>query len=219
MLAVVPTFVSSIVRLVCVTLRFEVLTEPGFIPPSPPGTGIYCFWHQCIIPCTWYFRRYRCYIIISRSFDGELITRTIAKFNYSVVRGSSSRGGAQALLALKGVVDAGMPVIFTADGPRGPIYKTKMGPVKLAQMTGQPVGSFHLLPEHAWQLKSWDRFLIPRPFSRVIVSWGAPVFVARDSSEIELEIKRQELEAAMERARQQAEHHLRPQPQTALGDN
>ncbi len=127
-----------------------------------PAKGIFCFWHRCTLPCGWYFRNFRCSILISQSFDGELIARTLGLLGYNSVRGSSSRGGAAGLLALQDVLESGLPVVFTADGPRGPIYQTKIGPVKLAQMTGESMGSFYLLPERAWVLKSWDQFLIPK---------------------------------------------------------
>ena len=68
----------------------------------------------------------------------------------------------EGLLGLKRVIENGRPAIFTADGPRGPIYETKMGPIKLAQITGAPIGVFHLQPERAWVMNSWDRFLIPQ---------------------------------------------------------
>jgi hypothetical protein len=102
-----------------------------------------------------------------------------------------------------------LPVVFTADGPRGPIYQTKMGPVKLAQMTQEETSIFHVLPERAWTLNSWDRFLIPKPFSRVIVSWSRAVAPpATDADAAALEAKRQELNEAIERARRNAEHSL-----------
>ena len=191
------------------TLRFEVICEEGAVPETPPAKGIFCFWHRCTLPCGWYFRKFRCSILISQSFDGELIARTLGLLGYGAVRGSSSRGGAAGLLALQRVLDGGLPVVFTADGPRGPIYQTKIGPVKLAQMTGERIGSFYLLPERAWVMRSWDQFLIPKPFSRVAVSWARAVAApgAEDSAEM-LEAKRQELNDALERARLRAEEHF-----------
>jgi len=195
--------------IVGVTLRFEVIAEEGAVPETPPTTGIFCFWHRCTLLAGWYFRKFRCSILISRSFDGELITRTLRLLGYNAVRGSSSRGGASGLLALQGVIERGMPVVFTADGPRGPIYQTKIGPVKLAQMTGQRIGSFYLLPQRAWIMKSWDHFLIPKPFSRVAVSWSRKVTApALDADEFALEKIRQELNDALERARLRAEGHF-----------
>jgi hypothetical protein len=208
-LAIVPRLTATVLALIGMTLRFEVIAEEGATPATPPPKGIFCFWHQCTLPCGWYFRKFRCTILISRSFDGELIARTLGILGFDSVRGSSSRGGAAGLLALQDVLAKGEAVIFTADGPRGPIYRTKMGPVKLAQMTQEEIGSFYLLPERAWVLNSWDRFLIPKPFSRVIVSWSRSVTPpTADADAATLEIKRQELNEAIERARRNAEQNI-----------
>jgi lysophospholipid acyltransferase (LPLAT)-like uncharacterized protein len=206
---VVPKLTAVLLAAVGVTLRFETIAEEGVVPATAPARGIFCFWHRCTLPAGWYFRKFRCSILISQSFDGELIARTLRLLGYGSVRGSSSRGGAAGLMGLREVLAAGEPVVFTADGPRGPIYQAKIGPVKLAAMTGAAIGSFYLLPEHAWALRSWDRFLVPLPFSRVVVSWarsvGAP---AADADAGALEAKRVELNEALERARLRAEAHL-----------
>ena len=183
MLAVVPRIVWALLRIVGPTWRFEVIAEEGVTPVvfgQRPGPEIYCFWHQCVLPCTIYFQHSRAVILISRSFDGELITRILRMFGFDAVRGSSSRGARGGLLGLKHVIETGRTAIFTADGPRGPIYETKMGPIKLAQATGAPIGVFHLQPERAWTLNSWDRFLIPKPFTRIVVSWAQWTRVAPD---------------------------------------
>ncbi|MGC2635680.1 MAG: lysophospholipid acyltransferase family protein [Acidobacteriaceae bacterium] len=206
-LAIVPRATALLLALIGVTLRFEVIAEEGARPETPPAKGIFCFWHRCTLPAGWYFRKFRCSILISQSFDGELIARTLGLLGYGSVRGSSSRGGAAGLIALREVLERGEPVVFTADGPRGPIYETKIGPVKLAQMTGEPIGSFYLLPERAWTMRSWDRFLVPKPFSRVVVSWARRV-EAPDADAAALEAKRQELNEALERARRWAEEHV-----------
>ena len=125
------------------------------------------------------------------------------------MRGSSSRAGREGLLGLKRVIERGTPAIFTADGPRGPIYETKMGPIKLAQLTGAPIGAFHLQPERAWIVNSWDRFLIPKPFTRIIVSWVRYTHVPSDLPAGQLEAARMELNAAIERARSRAIEHLK----------
>jgi hypothetical protein len=151
-----------------------------------------------------YFRRSKAIILISRSFDGELITRILEMFGFGAVRGSSSRGAREGLLGLAHVIESGRTAIFTADGPRGPIYRTKMGPIKLAQMTGAPIGAFHLEPEHAWTMGSWDRFLVPWPFTRIVVSWAQWTRVPADLAAEEFEPKREELNAAIERARVRA---------------
>jgi lysophospholipid acyltransferase (LPLAT)-like uncharacterized protein len=206
---IVPKATALVLAAIGVTLRFETIAEEGAIPATPPARGIFCFWHRCTLPAGWYFRKFRCSILISQSFDGELIARTLALLGYGSVRGSSSRGGAAGLMALRDVLASGWPVVFTADGPRGPIYETKIGPVKLAQMTGEPMGSFYLLPERAWTMRSWDRFLVPKPFSRVVVSWARLIPPPLPTADVEmLEEKRQELNEALERARVRAEAHF-----------
>jgi lysophospholipid acyltransferase (LPLAT)-like uncharacterized protein len=193
------------------TWRFEVLAEEGVTPAFhgfTPSREIYCFWHQCVLACAYYYRSTHATILISQSFDGELITRTLELFGYRTVRGSSSRGGREGLLALRRVLDQGTPAIFTADGPRGPIYRSKLGPIKLAQMTNAPIGSFHLQPQKAWTMRSWDRFQVPKPFTRIAVSWGQWVTVPEDASSEDLEAKRQQLDIALESARSRANEHL-----------
>ena len=210
-LAIVPRIVWVLLRIVGLTWRFETIAEEGAAPLAY-GKGaareIYCFWHQCVLPCAIYFRRTRATILISRSFDGELITRTLNLFGFRAVRGSSSRGAREGLLGLKDVIESGSPAIFTADGPRGPIYHTKMGPIKLAQMTGAPIGVFHLEPQRAWTMRSWDRFLVPMPFTRIVVSWARWTRVPAELAAEDFEPKRKELNAAIERARLRALEHL-----------
>lgn len=210
-LAIVPQMVRALLLVFGRTWRFEVIAEEGVTPVlfgEKPGAGIYCFWHQCVLPCTVYFRKSNAVILISRSFDGELITRILNMFGYDAVRGSSSRSAREGLLGLKHVIETGRTAIFTADGPRGPIYQTKMGPIKLAQTTGAPIGAFHLQPERAWVMKSWDRFLVPKPFTRIVVSWAQWTHVPADLPGDQFESKRQELNNALERARGRAYEHF-----------
>ena len=205
-----PWVVAVLLRAIGATLRFEDVCEPGVVPPTEASKGIYCFWHRCALPSLIYFRgKLRCSILVSQSFDGELIARTIRHFGFDAVRGSSSREGAAGLLGLKRVVDAGSVAVFTGDGPRGPLYQAKIGAVKLAQMTDAVIGSIYLLPERAWVVKSWDSFLVPKPFSRVAVSWARKVVAPpRDADLISLEETRIEVQAALERARLLAEEHF-----------
>jgi lysophospholipid acyltransferase (LPLAT)-like uncharacterized protein len=216
MLATIPPIVWLLLRVVGLTWRFETIAEEGATPlPWGEGAGarIFCFWHQCVLPCAIYFRRTGATILISRSFDGELITRILGMFGFHAVRGSSSRGAREGLLGLKDVIDGGGPAIFTADGPRGPIYQTKMGPIKLAQMTGARIGAFHLEPERAWVMGSWDRFLVPAPFTRIVVSWARWTEVPRDLPPEQFEAYRERLNAAIERARVNALAHFRKNAQ------
>lgn len=215
MLAIVPRIVWALLSVVGRTWRFEVIAEDGMAPVregQKAGPEIYAFWHQCVLPCAFYFRNSGAVILISQSFDGELITRILRLFGFDAVRGSSSRGGRAGLLSLSDVIESGRTAIFTADGPRGPIYQTKMGPIKLAEMTGAPVGAFHLEPKTAKTMGSWDRFLVPLPFTRICVSWAQWTRVPADQPPDQLELKRQELNAAIEHARLRAYTHLGKAP-------
>jgi hypothetical protein len=210
-LALAPRLVWALVWLLGSTWRFEEIAEEGVTPlvgGMGAGADIFCFWHQCVLPCAIYYHRTHGTILISRSFDGELIMRILEQFGFRAVRGSSSRSAREGLLGLKNVIESGRPAIFTADGPRGPIYQTKMGPIKLAQMTGARIGAFHLEPEHAWTMRSWDRFLVPKPFTRIVVSWARWTEVPRELAPDNFEAKREELNAAIERARLRARAHF-----------
>jgi len=207
----VPRLVWLLLMIVGRTWRFEVIAEEGVTPAFhgfTPGREIYCFWHQCVLACAYYFRSTHATILISQSFDGELITRTLECFGFRAVRGSSSRGGREGLLALRRVLDEGTPAIFTADGPRGPIYKSKMGPVKLAEISGAPIGAFHLEPERAWVMGSWDRFRVPKPFTRIAVSWGRWTVVPDDVTAEAMEPLRTAVDASLESARLRAYRQL-----------
>ena len=212
-----PPLAALLIAAVGKTLRFADVVEEGAIVQTPPIHGIFCFWHQCTFAAAWRFRHFHPHILISRSFDGELVARTLALLGYSTVRGSSSRGAVAGLLGLRKVVDGGTAVIFTADGPRGPLYQAKPGPIKLAQMTGCAIGTFHLQPERAWMLSSWDRFMIPKPFTRVVVAWSRPVPAPQPGAgEEELEQARKQLNAALDRARTVATETAMSRTRTAL---
>ncbi len=145
-------------------------------------------------------------LLISASFDGELIARTIERLGYETVRGSSSRAGSSGLRALARAVGEGATAVIPGDGPRGPRYLLKPGVTKLAQLTGLPVHSFYLLPQRAWVLRSWDALLVPKPFSRVVMVWGRPVAPAQSGDSGEE--ARLETEATLERLRALAEGYF-----------
>ena len=206
MLALLTRLAALWITAVGSTLRFYVIAEEGAAPAPLPARGIYCFWHQCTFSAGWYFRKYNACILISRSFDGELIARTLARLGFRSVRGSSARGAVGGLLALRAELARGGLAIFTADGPRGPVHQAKLGPLKLAQRTGEPIGCFHLHAQRAWVLRSWDQFALPKPWSTVVVSWARSVAAPpKGACDAELEQARQALDAALERARRAAE--------------
>lgn len=176
-LAIVPRLTAWFIRLLGATLRYRnvnaVGTECG---DALPGPSVFAFWHTSLLICAHRFRDLGIAILISRSFDGELIARTVELLGFKAVRGSSTRGGASALRGMQVAYAEGRRCAFTADGPKGPAMVAKPGPVQLAELVGAAwVGAFHAEPVRAWRLGSWDRFMIPKPFTRVNVSWPAHV--------------------------------------------
>ena len=171
MLAIVPRVVAWIVRVLAMTWRCEYRSEPGALPLLQyPVPGIYPFWHRSLLASAGHFRDRGIAILISRSFDGELIARTVERLGFIAVRGSSSRGGSSGLRAMQQAYMDGRRVAITADGPRGPKFIAKPGTAQLAQLTGGQVMPFYVLPQRSWTLNSWDSFMIPKPFSRVVIT-------------------------------------------------
>lgn len=175
LLALVPPFTATLIRLLGTSLRYYDITDPGVIPGDrQPRPAIFVFWHRSLLACAHRFRGQGIAILISRSFDGELIARTVERLGFVAIRGSSSRAGAGGLRGLERAYREGRLCAITADGPRGPAMVAKPGAVQLAQLTNAAtIGTFYALPERAWTLRSWDSFLIPKPFSRVAVTWPA----------------------------------------------
>lgn len=175
-LALIPRLASATIRCLGITLRYHDVCDPGATPGyDTPPPAIYAFWHRCLLACAWRFRNRGVAILISRSFDGELIARTVERLGFIAVRGSSSRDAMSGLRNLHRAYLAGHYCAITADGPRGPAMVAKPGVTQLAQLAGATVSAFYVHPERAWQLRSWDRFLIPKPFSRVTVAWTVQV--------------------------------------------
>jgi lysophospholipid acyltransferase (LPLAT)-like uncharacterized protein len=188
-LALVPPIAALVIRLLGLTLRYEDRAEPGVVPGYQiPGPTVFAFWHRSLLSCAHRFRNLDIAILISPSFDGELIARTVKLLGFTPIRGSSSRGGAAGLRNMQAAYAAGHRCAFTADGPLGPVFVAKPGAAQLANSVGSPtnegkaagtwVGCFYALPDRAWQLRSWDRFLIPKPFSRVALTWPAHIAAA-----------------------------------------
>ena len=146
--------------------------------------------------------------MVSRSFDGEYIARTIEKLGFAAVRGSSSRGGAKALLGLRKYLEQGQSVAFTIDGPRGPKYVAKPGPVLLSRESGLPMAAFYVAVSDAWVLKTWDALMIPKPFSKALVRASAKIRVPEEVGEAEMAGYQAQLQSALERVTRFAEENV-----------
>ena len=202
---IIPALIALIGRTLRVRFNWEVGSIGSLDNVHP---GIYPFWHRCVFPSAWMFRNRKLAVMTSRSLDGEYIARVIQRLGFVPIRGSSSRGGQRALLEMQTYVDSGMGAAFTIDGPRGPRYVAKRGPVYLAKATGVPITPFYVAVERKWTFNSWDRFVLPVPFSRAIVQVAPKIFVPRDADESTLEAKYNEMQSELERITQLAEDHF-----------
>jgi lysophospholipid acyltransferase (LPLAT)-like uncharacterized protein len=187
------------IRLVGPTVRFRVEGwEHWEEAARDGGRPIYTFWHDRIFLTLYFWRRRGIVVMTSRSFDGEYIARFIQRFGCGAVRGSSTRGGAVALVELVRLVRRGCPAAFTIDGPTGPRHEAKPGALLLAKKTGQAVLPFAVNAERFWQVRSWDRLQIPKPFTRAVVRIAPPIRVAPDADDSALRAKRDELQRALD---------------------
>jgi len=180
LLAAIPPIAALLIRALGMTLRYEDVFPPDTVNPIPgdeiPGPTVYAFWHRSLLACAHRFRNKQIAILISQSFDGELIARTVELLGFKAIRGSSSRGGAAGLRGMAEAYTAGHRCAITADGPRGPAQVAKPGTAQLAHLVEAPwVGTFNAIPLNAWELRTWDRFLIPKPFSKVLLTFPTHV--------------------------------------------
>ena len=171
---------------------------------KPP---IFAFWHGRILPATLFWRNRGIVVITSRNFDGEWIAGIIRRFGYGTARGSSSRGGARALVQLRRELAAGRAAAFTVDGPRGPARVAQPGAVFLAGATGHPILPFHVEADRFWTAGRWDSTQVPKPFSRVAIAIGEPIIVT-NTDEAVVETRRVALEAALGALEQRAKSVL-----------
>jgi lysophospholipid acyltransferase (LPLAT)-like uncharacterized protein len=190
-------------------LRIRVLGEEialGCL--SDYGRLIVAVWHQRLLSAVTYvmkFRNFEPIIMISRSKDGELATRLARRFGLVPVRGSSSKGGTAALFAVTEALKTYPAVIHIVDGPRGPKGVVKPGLISMARVSGAVILPVVISARKAWILGSWDRFLIPKPFSEVTIEWGRPFVVPRDSDPESCEELRREIETSLSEGHAQAD--------------
>lgn len=164
------------------------------------GSGrpaIYVLWHGRLLPCSWYHRNRGLATLISRHRDGDYIAGVVERWGFRAVRGSSSRGGAAALLQMVRLLRDGISLAVTPDGPRGPRQKMKAGPLFAAQRAGVPLIPVTAGTGSAWWFEGWDRFLVPRPYARLRLAYGEPLFVPAEAGAEEVERLAGELEARL----------------------
>jgi lysophospholipid acyltransferase (LPLAT)-like uncharacterized protein len=197
----------ALIGLIGRTLRFESRGDENLEAIYKAGhRAIFTFWHNRIFGATWYYRGRGIVVMTSQNFDGEYIARFIKMLGYDAARGSSSRGGMRALVEMARCLRKGTDVGFTIDGPRGPRYEAKMGPVLLARKTGDAIFCFHVSYEKRWVVNgSWDHFQIPKPFSRVLIINAPPLYIDATADEATMRRKHQEMQQLLDKLREEGD--------------
>jgi lysophospholipid acyltransferase (LPLAT)-like uncharacterized protein len=183
------------------TLRFEVDDRLGVLGKPVAENYIAVLWHNRLLLISFALKKFLPQRhgagLISASRDGDLVADLTQRFGFDAVRGSTSRLGASAILELGNVLASGRDIFITPDGPRGPAYELRPGVVFLAQKTGAGVVPVNFEYSSCWRVKSWDRFILPRPFAKVRFVIGAAHRVKSTDTPEQFELERQRLEAAM----------------------
>ena len=183
------------------TLRLRIEDPHNVVEFVRNQPVIFAIWHNrlLMLPRVFdpSFPTRQSYGLISASRDGDLIANWIERSGYGTIRGSSSRKGVAAMRQLMDTLAADGNVLFTPDGPRGPVYQVSQGVIFLAQKSGAPIVPIHMEYSRCWRMKSWDRFIVPRPFATLRAIFGQPVRIAPLSEPEQFETERLRLQSAM----------------------
>ena len=172
---------AAFLRTLAKTWRVRVVNDAGFRAARAKGEAmLFTLWHGQMLPILWQHRDQSIAILISEHRDGEIIAQVAERFGDRSIRGSSSRGASRALLALTRELEEGRDAAITPDGPRGPARSFAPGALVAAQRSGKPLLLIGVHAPNSWKLRSWDGFIIPKPFSRVTVAYGGPVYVTAE---------------------------------------
>ena len=200
---------AGVIRLLGRTLSIRMIGKERLERAREDGGKVlYAFWHEGLLVATYAFRRQGIRVLVSQHRDGELIARAIECMGYGTIRGSSTRGGTRALFRMAAAGAAGDDLGVTVDGPRGPRLEVKPGTLFIAGRSGLPIVPFAVASHNPCILSSWDRFMIPRPFSTAVIAFGEPLQVPGDAPAEGLEPYRLELQQRLLEARETAGRSL-----------
>jgi lysophospholipid acyltransferase (LPLAT)-like uncharacterized protein len=196
-LALGPALGAGALRALVATLRVRREEDAIAALWAARAPLIYAVWHGRGLLLPRLYGRRACRVLTSRSRDGELVARWMARFGLVPVRGSSSRGGSEALRRLARALREGHEVVVVPDGPTGPREVLKAGVITLARLSGAPIVPMAVGASREWRLHSWDEFRIPKPFGRCVIRFGEPIRVPADADRAAEEAARKEVEAAL----------------------
>lgn len=208
-LALVAPAIAGCIKAILSTVRFETRNRERLEHVfDEHGHVIVAVWHETIPSAVYFHRNTGYHTLVSYSYDGELAAHVLRRFRIPALRGSSSRGGSDALKSLVAASHVVPLVGFTADGPRGPRREAKPGASIVSARTGYPVLPVALVPLKAWRLNSWDRFAIPKPFSRVVVGYAPPIPAPASTGEPDIEEHRVAVERTLNELHESLEDEL-----------
>lgn len=207
--ALIPRLAAGLIRALRVTMRIRCAGGDNLRAlRKAGGSYIHAFWHGHLLLMPYSYTGGRIAVMISEHRDGEYIARTMERFGYSSVRGSTTSGGAAALRKAVRLARQGWDLGFTPDGPRGPRHVAQMGVITAARLSGLPIVPVGFAADPAREIGSWDRFVVPYPFSRGVFVYGEPVVVERGSDGEAMEELRLRVEEAIVACTEQAREHL-----------
>lgn len=199
-LAIIPSCGFAYIRFLHATMRFEFRGKEHLEQARKDAGGfILAFWHSRFLMMPYSYPGPRLTVLSSRHRDAEMLNKILVRFGLEISRGSSTRGGAPALLDILRKVKRGYDVGITPDGPKGPHRRVKPGVIVTARLAGIPIVPVAFSAAPARRLRSWDRTLLPRPFSRGVFLYGAPIAVPRDTDDAEAERLRLLVESDLDR--------------------
>ena len=171
-----------ILRGLALTWRIRVVNDGGLRGERAARRPvIFSLWHGQMLPLLYQHRGEGVAVLISEHRDGEIVARIASSLGFETVRGSTSRGAARALIGLVRTLASGRDVAVTPDGPRGPAKSFAPGTLVAAQRTGASIVPVIAAPRATWRLRSWDSFMIPKPFTRIVIAYGEPTRVESDN--------------------------------------
>jgi lysophospholipid acyltransferase (LPLAT)-like uncharacterized protein len=191
-----------------IRIRFDGETPDRGRRGDGPGQYIAAIWHSRILMFSYLYKGWPASILVSRSDDGEIIARILQRQGFETIRGSTNKGGRRALGTLIRRMKAGGSAVIIPDGPQGPRFRVQPGIILLAQKTGVPIYPLSYSAKHAKIFASWDRFMLPRPFTQCAVVYGNPLSVPADADDAEREACRRRLEAELCRITLNADRHV-----------
>jgi hypothetical protein len=198
---------AGLIWLLGKSLRITCINDPK---QRSPENVLYATWHNRMMLFGFSHRNQGINVLISQSKDGELIAKPLRRLGFTISRGSTTRGGIKALFKMARLgVQNKVDLALTPDGPKGPRYKAQVGIILLAKRTGFPIIPAVNIPQKKWQLNSWDGFIIPKPFSKVAIIFGEPIYVSRADN---LESKLQELQTKLDEITEEADKYFQASP-------